>query len=183
MKPVLLDHRARAVIEHEAVKRRLFETGGGVFGWEDDEALVIACASGPGPGAKHRPRSFEPRRETTAAAMQAVREASDSRYGFLGSWHTHPLAAPVPSSIDTGTARLMAAQKNLRLASPLLLILATTGTKRRVRPGEMRAWRWETDNGRLLATELGDCELQERFCPPEELLFVNRQPSKPRKSR
>jgi integrative and conjugative element protein (TIGR02256 family) len=183
MKPVLLDRRALAVIEHEAVNRHLFETGGGVFGWEDDEALVIACASGPGRGAKHRPRSFEPRREATAAAMHAVQDASDGRYSFLGSWHTHPLAAPVPSSIDIGTARSMAAQTDLRLAAPLLLILATTGTKRRVRPGEMRAWRWDIDARRLTATNINNCELQERFCPPEELLFVNRQRAESRKRR
>ena len=175
MKPALLDSRARAVIEHEAVKRRLFETGGGLFGWEDDKTLVVACASGPGPRAKHRPRSFEPRRGTTAATMQAVQDASGGRYGFLGSWHTHPLAAPKPSSIDTGTAQAMATQEDLRVAAPLLLILATTGTRLRVEAAGLRAWRWEPVQGCLVAVELSECRLEERFCPPEEQLFVYRR--------
>jgi integrative and conjugative element protein (TIGR02256 family) len=175
MKPVLLDYRARAVIEHEAVKRHLFETGGGLFGWDDDKALVVACASGPGPHAKHRPRSFKPHRKTTAAAIQAVRDASGGRYGFLGSWHTHPLAAPIPSSIDAGTARAMATQEDVRLPAPLLLILATTGTHLRVEPQELCAWAWEPTEERLVAVEVHECRLEERFCPPEERLFVDRR--------
>ena len=175
MKPVLLDHRARAVIEYEAVKRRLFETGGGLFGWDDDEALVVACASGPGRHAKHRPRSFKPHRETTAKAIQAVQDASGGRYGFLGSWHTHPLAAPTPSSIDTGTARAMAAQEDVRLPAPLLLILATTGTPLHVVPAELRAWLWEPAKQRLVAVEVRECRMEERYCPPEEQLFVHRR--------
>lgn len=173
VKPVFLDERARELIEREAVARRLRETGGAVFGWEGDEGLVVACATGPGPNAKHRPRSFQPAPGTTRAAIDAVREASDGRYGFLGSWHTHPLATPVPSKIDIGTAEAMAAQVDLLLPAPLILIVSTTGTKLRVVPQTMRAWRWIPEEGCLRAAEINHCLLPERYCPPAALLFAD----------
>ena len=54
-----LDEHARALIAHEAAKRPRLETGGALFGYEQDDHLVVACAYGPGPRAKHRRASFE----------------------------------------------------------------------------------------------------------------------------
>jgi integrative and conjugative element protein (TIGR02256 family) len=170
---ILLDKRARAVIEREAVKRRLFETGGSIFGWTDADNVVVACASGPGPKAKHRPRTFEPAPGTTRAAMNRVEEASAGRYGYLGSWHTHPLGTPKPSGIDVGTAKAMAEQDDLLLPEPLLLILSTTGTRRRVEPAELLTWRWDASHRRLRQVTLEDCTLPERHCPPAELIFAS----------
>lgn len=170
---VLLDVRARAAIEREAVSRRLRETGGSLYGWQASEALIIACASGPGPKARHRLRSFEPAPGTTAAVMRAVRDASSGRYGYLGTWHTHPLARPVPSSVDLETARAMADQDDLRLAAPLMLILATTGTQREVSPGALTAWRWDDRLQRLIELPVETCDLPERYCPPAPLMFAD----------
>jgi integrative and conjugative element protein (TIGR02256 family) len=165
MTMVWLDARARAHIEREAVKRRLCETGGAIFGWESEDGLVIACASGPGPHAKHRPRRFESHRATTAAAMRAVEHSSERRYGYLGSWHTHPRGVPTPSGLDTATAGELAEQADLRLPRPLLLILSTTWRARTVRPGEVRAWRWDPPSRRLWSAELAPCTLDEWYCP------------------
>jgi hypothetical protein len=48
MTTVQLDTRAWTVIERQAVRRRLLETGGSIFGWETSgesgDAVVIACA-------------------------------------------------------------------------------------------------------------------------------------------
>jgi integrative and conjugative element protein (TIGR02256 family) len=172
MKPVALDRRARAVIESQAAKRRLLETGGAVFGWEAEEALVVACASGPGPRAKHRPRRFAPARATTHAVMERIHETSAGRYAYLGSWHTHPLAPAVPSSVDKGTAEAMAGQVDLLLPRPLLLIVSMTGTSRRVRAKEIRAWRWELKLKQLCEADVEDLDLAERYCPAAALLFV-----------
>jgi integrative and conjugative element protein (TIGR02256 family) len=172
MKPVALDRRARSVIESQAATRRLFETGGAIFGWETEKELVVACAAGPGPGAKHRPRRFSPARATTRTAMERVRETSAGRYAYLGSWHTHPLAPAAPSSTDTGTAKAMAEQDDLLLPAPLLLIVSTTGTSRRVRAKELRAWRWEPKLKQLREVLVEDADLAERYCPAAALLFV-----------
>jgi integrative and conjugative element protein (TIGR02256 family) len=169
MSTVWLDARARSHIEREAVKRRLCETGGALFGWERDGELVVACASGPGTRAKHRPRSFEAHRATTAAAMRAVARSSERRYGYLGTWHTHPLGHPSPSGIDSDTARRLAAQEDLLLPRPLLLILSTTGQAWNVRPEELRAWRWDPERRCLRAAEVLPCRLDEWFCPEQPL--------------
>lgn len=172
MTSVRLDRRARVLIEREAVTRRLRETGGAIFGWESEGVIVVACASGPGPHAKHRLRSFEPAPGTTNAAMLAVAAASMGRYGYLGSWHTHPRAAPVPSSIDIGTAEAMAEQGDLRLPAPLLLIISTTGKSFHVEPRNLCAWRWDPVAKRLRRALVEDCDLAERHCPPAALLFA-----------
>lgn len=169
MNTVWLDARARAHIEREAVKRRLCETGGALFGWESDGVLVVACASGPGTRAKHRPRRFVAHRATTAAAMRAVALSSERRSGYVGTWHTHPRGDPSPSGVDSDTASQLAAQADLLLPRPLLLILSTTGQARNVRPGKMRAWRWEPERQRLRAAELVPCHLAEWYCPDQPL--------------
>ena len=170
MNTVWLDARARTHIEREAVKRRLCETGGALFGWESDGALVVACASGPGTRAKHRPRSFEAHRATTAAAMRAVALSSERRYGYLGTWHTHPGGTARPSALDSETARCLSDQRDLLLPRPLFLILSTSGRARMVRPNEMRAWLWNPAREVLSPAELLQCTLGERFCP-EHALF------------
>lgn len=176
MSTVWLDGRARAHIEREAVKRRLRETGGALFGWEDADSLVVACASAPGPKAKHRLRSFEPHRATTAEAMREVALASEGRYGYLGSWHTHPRGTPVPSSTDSATAADLASQEGLLLPRPLLLIVATTWRARVVRAEEARAWRWDRSSKRLRPAELVAWTLDELYCP-KSALFASDPPA------
>lgn len=169
MTTVWLDTRARDLIEREAIRRRLVETGGALFGWEDDDSVVVACASGPGPHAKHRPRSFEPDPETTAEAMRAVRAASEKRYRFLGSWHTHPRGGSSPSGIDSGTARELGAQDDLLLPRPLLLILSTAWLRRKVRPRELRGWRWNPTEDRLDVVTVQKLTLDAWYCPDAPL--------------
>lgn len=166
---VWLDERARQLIEREAVKRRLCETGGALFGWQTDGDIVVACASGPGARAKHRPTRFEPHPATTAQAMKLAYEESKGRYRFLGSWHTHPRGRARPSSLDKTTAWELADQDDLALPQPLLLILDTRGTKRRVQPGELRAWHWNLEKRALENAKIRGCELTERYCPAQTL--------------
>jgi integrative and conjugative element protein (TIGR02256 family) len=172
MTAVILDQRARAVIERDSLKRRLRETGGSLFGWEDEGTIHVACASGPGPGAKHGPRSFAPAPATVAAAMARVQSVSEGRYRYVGSWHTHPLSAARPSATDSATARAMAEQPDLLLPRPLVLIVATTGTKRHIRVGELAAWTWTARTGKLAKAEITTVEFPERYCPAAELLYA-----------
>ena len=172
MKTVWLDSHARALIEHEAVTRRLYETGGALFGWEDDGELVVACASGPGLHARHALRTFEPDPATTAEAMRLAGDASERRYRYVGSWHTHPRSVPVPSALDTDTVAGLAAQEDLLLPRPLLLILSTTGCSRTVQPKELRAWVWDPSHSALRVVELLPVELPERYCPDHPLFVI-----------
>jgi integrative and conjugative element protein (TIGR02256 family) len=165
MTRVWLERRARQTIRHEAVQRRFLETGGALFGYEAAGEVVVACAFGPGEHARHRPRSFEPDRNTTAALIASVREASEQRYRFLGSWHTHPREVAIPSGTDTRTAASMSAQTDLLLPCPLLLIQATRGYRATIKAGELVAWRWDDHTKDLRRTRIEAVDLEERYCP------------------
>jgi len=148
---VWLDATARAQIEREARRFRLRETGGPLFGFEDEDMdeLVIVGAGGPGPQAKHRRRLFVPDREAVDRAIARVHNASEGRYAFLGSWHTHPLGQPLPSPTDIATARDVAADDCADLPRPLVLIQATNPLRRTLRDRELRAYRWKAGDATL----------------------------------
>jgi integrative and conjugative element protein (TIGR02256 family) len=162
---VWLDDRAAAVIEHEASRRARVETGGALFGFGSGEELVIACAYGPGPRAKHRRSSFEPHRATTEALIRAVWLASDRRYRYLGSWHTHPGGAARPSGTDLLTTELVARDADVRLARPLVLIQATRLHDGSTVLAERRGWHWSSECEWLLPCELRSHRLEGRVCP------------------
>lgn len=173
MTEAVIDVRARTVIERCAVNRRFLETGGSLFGWKDETGgIVVACATGPGPGAKHRPSRFAPARSTVQTTIDRVADASRGRYTFVGSWHTHPLARPLPSTVDQGTAFAMSEQEDLQLPRPLLLILSTTGSARNVTVREFLAWVWNPKTRTLDEASVSDIQLAERYCPCAEMLFT-----------
>lgn len=162
---VLIDDAAHAGLVRESAKRRSRETGGPLFGFADGDDAVVVCAYGPGPGARHRRSSFEPDRETTRALMSAVREASEKRLRFLGSWHTHPGGAAVPSARDISTAREMADDPAVILPSPLLLIQATRSLVRGAEATDLMAWRWDVIAQSLVADPIETVDLETRWCP------------------
>ena len=162
---VLLDARARQALERESRRRRLMETGGALFGFDDGDNVVVACAYPPGPHARHRRASFEPNRPTTDALMRAVRKDSDRRFRFLGSWHTHPGGAAVPSGRDATTAAEIATDTDVRLPRPLVLIQATRPRPRGANLAELAAWRFDPWAGRLASAAIEAVQLDERWCP------------------
>lgn len=160
-----LDERARAAIEGETARRPRVETGGALFGFGSDLELVVACAYGPGPRARHRRSSFEPHPRTTDALIEAVWRASDRRYRYLGSWHSHPGGSARPSTTDVHTTERVANDPAVRLSSPLVLIQATSPAHGVACPGELRGWHWSSDQVWLLPCELEPVWLEDRFCP------------------
>jgi integrative and conjugative element protein (TIGR02256 family) len=161
---VWLDARARALIERETCTRARVETGGALFGYEAEDDLVIACAYGPGPRARHRRTSFEPDARTTGALIRAVHQASDGRYRYLGSWHSHPNGRARPSAQDLATTEAVADQLDVALPRPLVVIAASQQTGSQVRVDETRAWRWSDRWGWLLPCEIEDVHLEGRWC-------------------
>jgi integrative and conjugative element protein (TIGR02256 family) len=153
---VWLDRLARAQIERESRRHRLRETGGPLFGFDDEntDQLVVIGAGGPGKRAKHRRRLFVPDREAVERAIARVHEASDGRYAFLGSWHTHPLGRPLPSPTDVATAENIAIDEVIDLPRPLILIQATNPLRRTLRDRDLRAYRWEIRESRLIPSKL-----------------------------
>jgi integrative and conjugative element protein (TIGR02256 family) len=162
---VFLDSHARDVVATESRRRRLRETGGALFGFADGDDVVVACAYGPGPYARHRRTSFEPHRPTTEAVMGAVREASSQRYRFLGSWHTHPAGAAVPSFRDAQTVAEIAAEADVLLPQPLAIIQATRPRVRGAELADLAVWRWEPATRQMVRQALEPIDLSERWCP------------------
>jgi len=151
-----LDVMAKDIIETEAKRRHFVETGGPLFGYfcEEPDELVIVAAFGPGPRAKHRPRSLVPDRAATELVITDVHERSQGRYRYIGSWHTHPFGLARPSAIDSTTAGDISAQESVALEQPLLLIQATRPTPRMVRIGRLRAFQWNATSRSLDPVEL-----------------------------
>jgi integrative and conjugative element protein (TIGR02256 family) len=151
---IWLDPVARHQIEREASRRRFVETGGPLFGFAGVGGVVVAGAGGPGPNARHRPHSFRPDREAVDRAIERVREASNRRYRYLGSWHTHPFGRPHPSGTDVAAARGISAEPEVRLTSPVLLIQATWPLRRTFHDRDLRAFRWTPAISGLVIAEL-----------------------------
>lgn len=167
---VWLDEEARRQIHIEAARRRFVETGGPLFGYEgQDEDVVVVVALGPGPKAKHRPRSLIPDREATQAAIELVHERADGRYRYIGSWHSHPLGNAVPSCRDLRTAREVALQLEVHLPRPLILIQATRPRIRLVSVGELAVYRWDPKTERMMAVVLTAVSESKRTYPSVRL--------------
>lgn len=158
---VILDARARALIEAETAVHPRRETGGALFGFRDGDDVVVSCAYGPGPRARHRRANFEPHPETTAALMKAVREESEARYRYLGSWHSHPGGMARPSGRDIATTEEVANEPGVLLPDPVMMIQAS----RPGQVGELRAWRWDPATDWLLPCRIEVLDLEQRFCP------------------
>jgi integrative and conjugative element protein (TIGR02256 family) len=158
---IILDSRAQALIAAETALHPKRETGGALFGFLDGNDVVVSCAYGPGPRAKHRRASFEPHPDTTAALMKAVRGESEARYRYLGSWHSHPGGPPRPSGRDIATTAEVASDSGVLLPNPVMMIQAAGLGN----PTRLRAWRWDPQSDWLYPCPIEVLELKERFCP------------------
>lgn len=129
-------------MEREIQRRLLVETGGPLFGFQSEGEAVVVGAGGPGPKARHRPRSFRPDRDAVDRAIARVHEISEGRYRYVGSWHTHPLGRAHPSRTDAAAARQISQETDVALPRPLLLIHRTIPTRRTFRDRDLRAFWW-----------------------------------------
>lgn len=166
---VWLDPIARHQIQREASRRRLLETGGPLFGYESDEDAVVIGAGGPGSGARHRPRSFRPDHDAVDRAIARVREASEHRYRFLGTWHTHPLGSARPSATDVAGAKSIADEPEVLVPRPLVLIQATRPVRRTFCDRELRAFRWQPNISGLVLDEIRAIRVDDRQHPVIDL--------------
>lgn len=101
------------------------ETGGVLIGYWGKlyEEAVITQVTGPGPKAKHYPRSFFPDSAYQETEIANYYQASGRLYTYLGDWHTHPKAAAYLSGTDKKTLRRIASHVEARAPVPLMAIL------------------------------------------------------------
>ena len=138
-----LAQTAHNVIVAESRKRRVVETGGPLFGYRAGEDVVVTRAFGPGPKARHRPRSLVPDHEATQATINAVRNESGGHESYLGEWHTHPLGPARPSGRDATSLVEISKQHGVELHRPVSVIQATKPLFAHLRIGELAAFEWD----------------------------------------
>jgi integrative and conjugative element protein (TIGR02256 family) len=126
-------HRARlyesaaATILGEAVRSRDgYETGGILLGRLDaDGTAEIRHAGDPGPVAVRRSNFFL--RDLDHAQRLAERAFTRDGSVWVGDWHTHIAAAPVPSDRDLDTCARLLADPDLQFDAVVSIIVAGQG--------------------------------------------------------
>jgi integrative and conjugative element protein (TIGR02256 family) len=118
-------------ILHEAGRTWPLETGGVLLGKLLPPGPQVVQVLGPGPGARHERRSYEPDQEWQAAQTAAA-WAADPTLHYLGDWHTHPGGTTGLSVDDSAALRLVSMSPAARQPQPVMLIvsLAHDGTTR-----------------------------------------------------
>lgn len=105
------------------------ETGGVLFGQVDEFLKVVWIdeVSGPPPDSEASPAGFLCGTEGVAAMHQEKFVRTSGSVTFVGMWHTHPKAQPIPSQTDLGAmAQLLADKQVFQGRSFLMLIVGGT---------------------------------------------------------
>ena len=78
------------------------EAGGVLLGrlLNESNDVIIDLVTIPQPNDKRRRYRFFRKHRAHQAIIDKVWKESDGAYNYLGEWHTHPEATPVPSQID-----------------------------------------------------------------------------------
>lgn len=99
------------------------ETGGLLVGYRADNGqVVIQELVGPGPKARHSPVRFVPDHVWQCERLDAIYHESNSRFVYVGDWHTHPRGVPEMSTLDRRTLRNIARHPGIGSVQPLMLI-------------------------------------------------------------
>lgn len=101
------------------------ETGGILLGQGDGlPDFYVMRAGGPGPKALHEPTRFI--RDLDYATALARQAWADVQAVWIGEWHTHPIARPVPSETDLNAYLRHLQDPELGFKRFLSLIIAPT---------------------------------------------------------
>jgi integrative and conjugative element protein (TIGR02256 family) len=118
---VVITASAAAAICDESVRSADgHETGGVLLGHIGTNAWV-RHAGGPGPAAVHRPNFFL--RDLHHAQRLAAEAFAHDQSVWIGEWHTHPRAGPIPSTRDLNTYLSLLADPQLRFEAFIALIV------------------------------------------------------------
>lgn len=126
--PAALDH----LLRHRQHHRWNAEAGGQLFATVAHGVVSIETATGPHIGDRRARFSFVPNRHSERQEIAAMHARG---LHYVGDWHTHPEANPMPSDIDCGSMSETVAKSGHELAG-LLLIVVGTGDA----PGCISAW-------------------------------------------
>lgn len=132
---VLPDAVDRVVAEVERAGHN--ETGGLLLGWRRGDLAVLAVAHVTGPGADATVTPTRLRLDT-AGLQDEVDDwfmSTEGEITYLGDWHLHHAANPVPSQTDRRSAYEISVKPEIGVPEPLIVILGLSGAGLR-----WRAW-------------------------------------------
>ncbi|MBN8600333.1 MAG: ThiF family adenylyltransferase [Planctomycetes bacterium] len=113
------------------------ETGGILIGKIDGGTAIVIRATGPGPKAVRTATRFE--RDVEFAQQELDAESSkDASMVYIGEWHSHLVANPVPSGMDVLSLTGIAQSSNYTTNCPIMLICGFDPEKMTV--GELKGW-------------------------------------------
>lgn len=108
------------------------ETGGLLFGQVDEFLKVVWIdeVSGPPPDSEASPEGFVCGTQGLVEMHQEKLSRTSSSVTFVGMWHTHPKALPIPSRTDLGAMVQLLADKET-FQGRFFLMLIVGGTSKR----------------------------------------------------
>ncbi|MFG1352357.1 ThiF family adenylyltransferase [Xanthobacter autotrophicus] len=127
---IRMSEEARAAVlawirRSERVRGKTVETGGVLFG-EVDELLKVIWVdevSGPPPDSLASPEGFLCGTAGVADMNAEKIKRSSGSVSFVGMWHTHPQALPIPSKTDLGAMKELLGQGTGFLGRRFLMLI------------------------------------------------------------
>lgn len=118
---VILSNEAIEVIKEETKSIGGAETGGILIGTysKDLSTASITQATGPGTSSKSRRSSFKRGIRSLQSTLDKARRTGSY---YLGEWHSHPQAEPIPSRQDVRQMKKIASSHKYNCPEPILII-------------------------------------------------------------
>ena len=108
--------------QHKQLSEKSFEAGGQLFARFNATEVVITKATGLRDGDKRGRYLFLPNRRKE---KNEIRELFGEGYHYVGDWHTHPEAEPMPSNTDLVNILECYNQSNHDLKYFIMVIVGT----------------------------------------------------------
>ena len=97
------------------------ETGGRIAGhYPRDDTVVVSKVMGPAADSVQRDRTFD---TGTEGVEEWLRKHEANGLSYVGEWHSHPSAPPIPGKVDRDTMAGIANDEDYANPNPLLLIM------------------------------------------------------------
>lgn len=149
-----ITEKALCFIEMEAAKTKRIETGGIIAGKGNHEEgkVLITHASGSGPRAVRRRRSFMRDTLYCQGLLDQWAIQSKGEIDYFGEWHKHFEIEPRPSVLDLDTMQRIASDRNYHVEKAILLIIGVSNRRNSLRTfiigsrGILEANWWERCN-------------------------------------
>lgn len=99
------------------------ETGGVLIGYNQNNALIITVATGPGPKAIHGSHRFLRDKDFCQAQLDHWAVNTNRTWDYIGEWHKHTTNTYIPSHTDKQSLCYIAKAKNYHVTQPIQLIV------------------------------------------------------------